>query len=447
MRIGLHAYKTDPLLPQRDGVNFAHENITQLLSEVDNTDLNVEFHDFTEILSDLDHAYDVLRKLDCVFSNVGPHAHYYFWLREKLGLNFRIVRDVRTAIWSSYLLQEHLSSPLLRASDTLMAASNYVWALYLRMFPKLSYYPASVCYPLCASFPQPRPARHMPLSRQKDLINLGYLGRLSEDKNFPDIIELLVRLNTATSGNPRYRLIACGEVHSDSCTAEQVNRQVTAQLGDGDWYDYRPQVRVEEIWQLLAEFDVMIFPSTSNLETFGRVLVEASYAHLPVVAGLHAAAAELVDGRGLCRVDYKTDYSFAAHFDHQMGRIDIDEMARLIVSGGLQGSTCYDEYAKHPAEFIELLQVVPPVGHPVLQADQRKFVDALEVSLPPQPTASQALIDLEQMAKWFVELQDKRGKNYQRRLQTLREISRHPGRTERYIAKWGPPKTPSPMAA
>src|SRR3990167_2612826 len=106
MRVGVHAYETDPLLPQRDGVNFAHENFTRLLREAENPGFEVEFHDFNALMSNLEHAREVLTGLDCVFSNVGPHAQYYFWLRETLGLDFRIVRDVRTAIWSSYLFQE-----------------------------------------------------------------------------------------------------------------------------------------------------------------------------------------------------------------------------------------------------------------------------------------------------------------------------------------------------
>jgi glycosyltransferase involved in cell wall biosynthesis len=85
----------------------------------------------------------------------------------------------------------------------------------------------------------------------------------------------------------------------------------------------------------------MIFPSTSNLETFGRVLIEASYAHVPIVAGRHAAAPELVDEAGLCRVEYDCGRPFVTHFDHRLGRVDVAEMARAITSGALQPSTSY----------------------------------------------------------------------------------------------------------
>ncbi|MCB1819631.1 MAG: hypothetical protein KDI77_17065, partial [Gammaproteobacteria bacterium] len=102
---------TDPLLTQKDGVNLAHENIATLLRGVGKEQLLVRFHDFNRILTDQGYALDVLSNTDCVVSNVGPHAHYYFYLRERFDLDFRILRDVRTAIWSSYLLQEHLCRP------------------------------------------------------------------------------------------------------------------------------------------------------------------------------------------------------------------------------------------------------------------------------------------------------------------------------------------------
>ena len=80
----------------------------------------IEFHDINALLGDLDYARAALTGLECVVANIGPHAQYYFWLREKLGLDYRIVRDVRTAIWSSYLFQEHLLAPLLRPGGLLV---------------------------------------------------------------------------------------------------------------------------------------------------------------------------------------------------------------------------------------------------------------------------------------------------------------------------------------
>lgn len=170
------------------------------------------------------------------------------------------------------------------------------------MFPHLANYPSVLCYPLGVSFPQPRPAPRPRWQISKGTITIGFLGRLSEDKNFFDIVELLIHLNREAPSHLQYRLVACGDVHSPSCTHERIHEQITARLGDGDWYQYLPARPHSEIWSLFDRFDLIIFPSTSNLETFGRVLIEASYARVPVIAGRHAACPELVDSNGLCEV-------------------------------------------------------------------------------------------------------------------------------------------------
>jgi hypothetical protein len=433
LRIGVHDYRTDPLLPQKDGVNFAHENISALLRTASGSGLSIEFHDVNALLGDLDQARKTLGGVECVVSNIGPHAQYYFWLREKLGLDFRIVRDVRTAIWSSYLFQEHLLAPLLRPGDTLMVASHYVWAIYRRMFPHLAGYPAELCYPLSVCFPKPRPVERAALPI--DEVTIGYLGRLSDDKNFPEIVELLISLNREANGKKRYRLLACGEIHSATCAPERVEARIASELGAGSWYEYLPARPNEEIWDLLERFDMLLFPSTSNLETFGRVLIEAAYARVPVIAGRHAAATELVHESGLCAVDYERDHAFSAHFDHQLGRVDLAEMVHTASLGALRASAEYERYADHPQAFLAMLQSVPALADPTLSASQAEFLAALEVELPPLPSRDQAIEWLDEMAEWFLDLQRKGSPEYDARMARLLEISRYPERTERFIGK------------
>jgi glycosyltransferase involved in cell wall biosynthesis len=437
LRIGAHDYRTDPLLPQKDGVNFAHENISALLKTAEVPGLSVEFHDFPRLLADEGAARAALVGLDGVVSNVGPHAQYYFWLREKLGLDFRIVRDVRTAIWSSYLLQEHLLAPLLRPGDTLMVASHYVWAVYLKMFPHLAGYPTELCYPLSVCFPKPRPGERTSRPLQPGVVTIGYLGRLSDDKNFPEIVELLIRLNREAGEGPRYRLIACGDIHSASCAPERVAARIEGELGQGAWYEYLPARPNEEIWDLLERFDILLFPSTSNLETFGRVLIEAAYARVPVIAGRHAAAPELVDETGLCAVEYDADKVHPAHFDHQLGRVDGAEMARAASSDKLQASAHYERYADHPAAFLAMVQSPPPLAAPELQPSQAEFLAALDVALPPLPTRAEALEWLPEHAAWFLDLQRKNAPEYAEKMARLLELSRYPERTERKSATTG----------
>ncbi|MES2497573.1 MAG: glycosyltransferase [Pseudomonadota bacterium] len=435
-RVTLHDYRTDPLLPQKDGVNLAHENFATLLRQQDDPNLIVSFHDFTRLLVDETYAHAMLDDVDCVVSNVGPHAHFYFWLREQLGLNYRIIRDARTAIWSSYLHQEYLCAPYLRAGDTLLVASHYTWGVYNKIFPHLANFPTLLCYPLTACFPVERPV-HRAIDRPPggDFV-LGYLGRLSEDKNFPDIVELLIRLNNQDKRGYRYRLIACGDVHSDSCTPSRIQQRILEALGPGDFFDYLPARNNSEIWDVMALFDVMIFPSTSNLETLGRVLIEASYARVPILSGDHAATVELVAPGGLCRVDYRLDETFSAHFDHRLGSISMSDMIDVITRQSFGLSDCYDRYDRHPEIFLErIADPAPALATPRLEAVQRAFIDMLSVDMPAPLDRKAADAELSNMVDWFIDLQKKGASVREERLVQLTALSRHPDRTARFVRK------------
>jgi glycosyltransferase involved in cell wall biosynthesis len=436
IKLTLHDYRTDPLLPQKDGVNLAHENMAELLRTRPHPGLSVGFHDFNRLIDDPGYALATLSDVDCVLSNVGPHAHFYFWLRERLGLDFRIVRDVRTAIWSSYLHQEHLCRAYLRPTDTLLVASNYTWGIYNKMFPHLASFPTVLCYPLTACFPADRPIGHLAERQPSDDFTIGYLGRLSEDKNFPDIVELLIRLNRDPQRRHRYRLIACGDVHSPTCAPEAIRTKIDDELGAGGWFEYLPARSYDRIWDVLARFDVMIFPSTSNLETLGRVLIEASYAHVPIVSGEHAATPELVAAGGLCRVEYQTDKSFSAHFDHRIGSVDIDAMADVLKRRSFGLSDCFETYDRHPALFLSTLaDRAPSIAAPCLTATQQAFIANLSVDLPEPIDLTRSDTAIAEAALWFADLQRKGTPEYAAKLKQLATISHHPERTARFAAK------------
>ena len=327
-RVTLHRFESDPALPQRDGVNLAHAEINRLLGGAAYPELQVEFHDFSRLMRDRDYAARTLAGVDCVLCNVGPHAHYYHHIRERLGLDFRIVRDIKTALWSAYLLQESLCQPYLRAGDALLATSHYSRVLTQHLFPHLRGSPIHLFEPVLAApegnFPPPS-SRHRP---DESVTTLGYVGRLSEDKNFPQAVDLLIALDREEPG--RYRLVAVGAVHSATCEPGLVAERVRAATGRNDLFAYRPPVGHEQVGSVLSGFDYFLFFSTSNLEVLGRVLVEAADAQVPILAADHAAAAELLAPSSLLDVTYVLEREFHSHFDAPLGRIDVAKAADKI---------------------------------------------------------------------------------------------------------------------
>jgi glycosyltransferase involved in cell wall biosynthesis len=438
MKVGVHRFESDPSLPQRDGVNLAHTEINRFFDAGGFDGIHTEYHEFDRLLSDGDYARRVLGGLDCVLSNVGPHAHFYHYLRHKLGLTFRIVRDTKTALWSSYLLQESLCAPYLRAGDALLATSNYSRVLTRRLFPHLRDHPIGLFEPVLAdAAPLRGPVQHRSFANDQ-VVNLGYLGRLSEDKNFPQVVDLLLKLNEARPGG--YRLIACGDVHSPSCNPDRIRQRLAEETGSADLFVYHPPVSHEDALDLIRQFDCFLFFSTSNLEVLGRVLIETTYAGIPTLAARHAAAAELLSPAALLEVSYREGVPFDAHTDAPLGSVDIEQAATLILEGRVPlspGSRNVNRSATLEKAFRDALPTVDMAQeYAQLDPAQQVFIDNLEAEgLTRYASVSLANRTIEDMLEWFCALNGRRSDTFSAYSRRLLGISRFRERTQRFLEK------------
>lgn len=435
-RVTLHRFESDPALPQRDGVNLAHAEINRLLGSAAYPGLRVEFHDFSRLMRDGDYAAKALAGVDCVLCNVGPHAHYYHHLRERLGFDFRIVRDIKTALWSAYLLQESLCQPYLRDGDALLATSHYSRALTQHLFPHLRGGPIHLFEPVLAA-PEERSAP--PASRPRPdaaMTTLGYLGRLSEDKNFPQAVDLLIALDRKEPG--RYRLVAVGAVHSASCDPGLVAERVRAATGRDDLFVYLPPVGHDRVAAVLAGFDYFLFFSTSNLEVLGRVLVEAAAAGVPVLAANHAAASELLAPSSLLDVAYDLDREFHSHFDAPLGSIDVEQAADRIRRREFPQTPPRPTINRPETLLSVLAGRAPDIAHEVsreLPPAQLQFLQRLRWDgLPRFSARREAAAVIESLSTWFCALNGRAGRDFESRLQELERRSRFKERTRRFIA-------------
>lgn len=435
IKIALHRFESDPDIKQRDGVNLAHTEINRLLEDTAEN-LLVEFHDFDRLLRDDQYAYRVLQGVDCVLCNVGPHGHYYFYLRETMGLDFRIVRDIKTALWSSYLLQESLCQPHLRPGDVLLATSNYSRVLTRRLFPHLNNHPIYLFEPVLVSM-EDSAITSAKAMHEEGIITLGYIGRLSEDKNFPEVVDLLLALHRGEPG--RYRLMACGAVHSPCCAPNLIAQRVYTETGRHDLFVYLPPVAPDQVLSILRQFDYFLFFSTSNLEVLGRVLIEAAYAGVPILAANHAAAAELLAPSSLIDVSYHQNQSFYSHFDAPLGTIDIDTVASLIREGRIPDTPPQPQVNKSDILVNALLgrgeAPDPAVEYLELSVDQQHFLNSLRwEDLPNIKSRIHANRMIEELLDWFCALNQKRGQDFASRLKELERRSRFKERTRRFIA-------------
>lgn len=384
IKVTLHNFKTNPLNRKaRDGANFAYSEYVRLLQSAGANGLSVQIHDFKKLFTDDSYAHDILSSCDCVVSNVGPHAFIYFYLREKFHLHFRIIRDVRTALWNGYLLQEALISPYLRPEDSVIHSSNYSRNLFQKLFPEVPTRSMFVCYPLMRNFP-PRPRSvDWGKSLQRSPRIIGYVGRLTDDKNFSQAVELIIELQKQVPNH--FRLRAIGEDLVRQYQEKAVIRKIQNMTGAKDLYEWVSPVPYSSIWDEYSKIDVLFFPSTSNLETFGRVLVEATYWGVPVLAGSHAAAPELVTPEALIPTHYYTDREFDAHLAHPLGQVDIHVAAEFLLNNSpLPLSTYYLNYRAHDKLFLSIVlegnaindgQILSTPSH-----SQTRFIKAISMS-------------------------------------------------------------------
>lgn len=433
VRVGLHRFESDPGLAQRDGVNLAHTEINRLLGDGGESGLSVDFHDFDRLLRDDAYAMRTLSAADCVLCNVGPHAHYYHHLRERLGLDFRIVRDIKTALWSGYLLQESLCQPYLRDGDALLATSNYSRVLTRHLFPHLRDARIDLFEPVLAASAGDTPAA--PRRAPGPVTTLGYVGRLSEDKNFPQVIDLLIDLNQQEPG--RYRLVAVGAVHSPSCHPGEAAHRIRSATGRGDLFVHVPPVSHAQVLEHLRAFDYFLFFSTSNLEVLGRVLVEATHAGVPVLAADHAAAPELLAPSSLLDVAYYPGKPFHSHFDAPLGAVDVHAAARKIrLREQLQAPP--RAAINRPEVLMATLTGRPErldAPAPALAPAQARFVRQLRWEGLPRFGSQQAAgAVIETALDWFLALNGKAGADFDARLRELERRSRFPDRTHRFLA-------------
>lgn len=435
--ITFHQYRSHPKLPQKDGVNHAHEEISEILLSEQMNGLEVKIHDFERLIKDEKYAINSLSHCKCVISNVGPHAHYYFYIREKYNLQYKIIRDVRTALWSSYLLQEHLIQPLLRPDDILIVATEFTHGLYKKIFPHIQESTVIKCYPLTRCFPK-KIIKQNTMLEFSQVIKVGYLGRICRDKGFNELLEAVIQLNKKKDNKRKYQLLACGTIAEEEFSQKEVLKRLKESDVDTSCYHYLKPVPRTKIWDILKKFDLLVFPSVSNLETLGRVLLEASYCNLPILASKHAAGTELLnDPNWLLDVHYYTDKIYTSHFNSQIGKISAEHIAEKIYSHNGKLSACWKSYESHAKKLIHAAKTKKIDSDKLnLTTSQKRFINHLSINSPNQLCKNYALKQIQEMSNYF-ELMNDHNKSPQNinKLRSILKHSKHKKKTEHYLAK------------
>lgn len=310
---------------------------------------------------------------DVVVCNAGPYGHLYHYLRELAGSRFRIIRDVRTSSWGGFLLQEALAAPLSRPGDLVLFPSEFCRAYFMKFFPQgLTRYNTAVCYPLMDSFPA-AVARH-----PEPGFNVGYIGRMSGDKNFSKVLEIFEGIHRHRS-DARLHLAGPMDKRSKYGSLERIVSRLQQSGVPADRVSYAGQLPYEKIWPFFAKLDLFVFPAMSSVESLGRVLLEARHANVPVISVDYAAAGEIVPPSHLVAPVFNTSEEFDGNKPFSFGSIDVE----LSVQAALRSAPAYQPDIDAPYQsdtFYGLVRGERAPGEPkALSHGTRHFLDHLSL--------------------------------------------------------------------
>ncbi len=325
MKIAYHPFDT---ARTQGGALYYYSEVARILSALKAVQAEVIPHSFFDLLGADERAQGAfvgsLGAEDVLVSNVGPYAQFYHYLRERYEGRFRIVRDVQTSSWAGYLLQEALSGPMTRPRDRIVFPSEFSRSYFLSLFPRhLAPHNTVVAYPLASSFPSGLERRARTGAR------LGYLGRLADDKNIAQLLDIFVLYARA---EPSASLHLAGPLdrHCAHPTMAAVRRYLRRRGVAASRVRYYGNLPYARIWQFYRDIDVFLFPALSSVESLGRVLLEAQYAGVPTVAADYAAASEILPSPNLIAPNFHVQRRFSTLETFSFGTVSVSDALRAI---------------------------------------------------------------------------------------------------------------------
>ncbi|MBA95774.1 MAG: hypothetical protein CMP21_08680 [Rickettsiales bacterium] len=364
------------------GGSFNYYEITKLMPSL--KEFKLVKHDICDLLKGDKKSIQSLEEVDTIVNTIGPFSYFYFYLREKYNLKYNIVSDVRTAFMSGYYLQQYLCSPLIRSNDKFLFPSNFSRELYIKLFPtSLSHKNTFLSYPLVEHFKKVKKNDH---GNSKKVV-LGYIGRITNQKNIEQVFELFIKLFKEEKSDKEYHLHICGPIDME-CSILGVNFKDLNKLLKkfdipSERVKYLGPLPYNTIWKFYSNIDVLLFFSLANVETLGRILIEASHANVPVVASDYGAVRELIPADNIVKtlIDKKVfdmnDYFSLGKVDLEDAKEKIKDISKLKISEASK----LDCYAKE--SFIDILKGLNldnKVSSSALHKNVSGFINSLEIN-------------------------------------------------------------------
>jgi len=385
------------------GALHYYNEISRLLADseaLDKYNIQADSHNIFDLVNASDKQMECfaeyLSNYDTVVCNSGIYGFIYHYIREKYKADFNIVRDVQTSSWSGYFLQEWLIQSLSREGDLSLFPSEFCRQYFISVFPEhITEINSRVCYPMQASLPEDVVKKNM---TDKSKLKIGYIGRISPGKNFGQVMRVFAKHYKQTNGNAKF--IFAGFPERSAATIKKIKHDLEMLGINKNDYQYLGDMPYRKIWNFYSKIDVLLFPSMASVESLGRVIIEAAWAGVPVIAGAYAAAPELIDASNVVKCKYKfKDFMLNRLF--AFGEIDEQDALRVLNSftNELDAST-FSQFQSDT--FYNLLVNSKSINtNCELTQQVERFIDSLEFKGISKLSKDETLHQCKELVEYF----------------------------------------------
>jgi len=409
-----------------DGVNLAQREIKNAVSR-----LNLPLWRVLpeKVLFNSNNFFSRLTSRDTIYCNADPYAYLLFLAREEVSGDFRIVRNVQTGPWNGYLFQEWVCGPMTRPGDIVLYISHYALDVFTRGIPSLcSEGRHVVCYPEVNDYPQLHEIPPLHTRRY----HAAYIGRISRDKGFDKVIETFQIIH---SKEPQSRFLVLGTPHHLDYTSDEIANFKA--IGRAIGITFLSSVPRQSVFGYLLECRCLLFPSTSNVESLGRIVLEACHCGTPVVAADHGEMPVLLSSKNLVASNYTFGLCrpTSAHFP--MGSPSPLEIAGRVLGRRLSVSReCLEFRRDHWTPFMSMMNGNVDLMQKSVSLSSRPNAAFFRLNSIPSLDLRTA-VDVSRKVKRVLNDLVEAGSTTQKIFKELLSQSSYPERTHRFVDSFG----------
>jgi len=356
------------------GASIYYNEISQILGKEKNS-VGIEF-------DDLDSVTDIVSKIgekDVLVCNNGLYAWYYYYLRKKLGKKFRIIHDIQTGLFFDGILQQFLIEGFMEDRDCVVFLSEFQRQLYMKIFPEgVRRDNSFVCNPFLMFV-----EKNGGINEKKDkkILRLAWIGRVCDAKNFNSVIDVMIKANRVLG--KRVMLNVVGKADKKYMPSsvrkvlrkENIDPKLYNHIGNGNFVDRKKALEV------LQSSDVLLFTSTANYESFGRVIGEAIMLGKKVIATEHGASSEMLEKENLISTKYN-DEEVSLFSANSLGEINVDEVVDKLIDVGKLKKGDIGFYADHDKKLMRIINNVEKSERKVrLRKSVKNFIEKTRLFL------------------------------------------------------------------